>query len=149
MRLPKAIIFALVLLAFAAISSPAQTTPKRKELPQFVRSSAAYAEVLLRRTELEADLEDLLVAYTLEFPRVKEIRYKLDLLNAAMDKLAAVKPEESSKLTLALGKLLVRKTELETELWNLQKQYNDDHPDVKKIKRKILVFESAVKDVLL
>jgi hypothetical protein len=113
-----------------------------------VKSSPAYAEVLLNRTELEADLEELLVAYTLEFPKVKEIQFKLGLLKTEMAKLFAVKQTESQKLTLALGKLIVRKVELEGDLWSLQKQYGDEHPTVKKAKRKVLVYQSAIKDVL-
>ncbi|MEZ5428122.1 MAG: hypothetical protein R2747_17755 [Pyrinomonadaceae bacterium] len=141
--------FIILFLMLSAVLCAGQTEPKRKDLPRFVKASPAFAEILLQRTEFEADLEDLLVAYTLEFPKVKEIRYRLDMLNAEIYKLADVKQEESSKLTLALGKLMIRKADLETDLWNLQKQYSDEHPDVKKIKRKILVFDSAIKDILL
>ncbi len=119
-----------------------------KQASATVRSSPAYAEVLLRRTELEADLEDLLVAYTLEFPKVKEIQFQLGLIKTEMERLFAVKNAESQKLTPALGKLIIRKIELQTVLWNLQNQYKEDHPEVKKAQRKVLVFESAIKDVL-
>jgi hypothetical protein len=146
--------FFLVVVSVAVVCN-AQTTTNSdsnktplNQASAVVKSSAAYAEVLLNQTELEADLEELLVAYTLEFPKVKEIRFKLGLLKVEMSKLFAVKQTESQKLTLALGKLIVRKVELEGDLWNLQKQYGDEHPTVKKAKRKVLVYESAIKDVM-
>ncbi len=136
----------LVILSTSVCFS--QTNPTAANV-RLVKATPAYAEVLLNRTELEAELEDLLVAYTLEYPAVKNIQFKLGLIKQEMTKLLAVKPAESQKLTLALGKLIVRKIELEGELWNLQKQYGDEHPTVKKAKRKVLVFESAIKDVLI
>ncbi len=136
-----------IFLIIACGSCFSQTNSKERN-PTFVNSSPAFAEVLLKRTELEAELEELLVAYTLEFPKVKQIQFELKLINTEMDRLYAVKASESQKLTLALGKLIVRKVELESELWNLQKQYGDDHPNVKKAKRKVLVYDSAIKDVL-
>jgi hypothetical protein len=49
---------------------------------------------------------------------------------------------------LALGKLIVRKIELETNLWNLKAQYKDDYPDVRKAKQKVAVFERAIREIL-
>ena len=115
---------------------------------QTVKSSPAYAEVLLRRTERESELEEFLLDYTEEFPKVKEIKFELGLINKEMEKILAVSTTESGKLTLALGKLLVRKIELETDVWNLRRQYNDDHPEVKRAKRKVEVFEKAIKEIL-
>ncbi len=141
--------FTIILLSVIFVQ--AQTKTATKPLPEnvkIVKSTAAYAEILLKKTELEADLEDLLVAYTLEYPKVKEIQFQLDLIKIETNKLFTVKSDESQKLTIALGKLILRKIELDTELWNLQRQYNDEHPEVKKAKRKVMVFESAIKDVL-
>jgi hypothetical protein len=52
------------------------------------------------------------------------------------------------KLSSALGKLLVRKTELEVDLWNLRRQYNAEHPDVKRAARRLSTFEKAVAEIL-
>jgi chromosome segregation ATPase len=138
------IVIASVLLALG-IASMAQITTGKNDP---VRSSPAYAELLLQKTELESTLESLLVDYTEEYPKIKGLRVELRLLQAEMDRLLAVKPENSSRLTLALGKLMLRKVELETELETLRAQYKDDHPDVKKAKRKVEVFESAIKEIL-
>lgn len=112
------------------------------------KASPAYAELLLRRTERAAQLEELLLDYTEEFPKVKELRYESDLLQKETVKMLAVNAAEASKLTLALGKLLVRKIELEVDLWNLRLQYNDDQADVRRARRKIEVYEKAIREIL-
>jgi hypothetical protein len=112
------------------------------------QSSPAYAEVLLKRTELQSDLESLILEYTEDYPKVKELRYTIGLLQKESQRIIAVKPAETAKLTLALGKLMVKKVELETELWGLQANYKDDHPDVKRAKRKVEIYETAIKEIL-
>ncbi len=102
----------------------------------------------MRKTELLSELESLLVEYTEEYPKVKELRFETVLLQKELDKLLAINPAESSKLSAALGKLMVRKCELESELFGLQKEFNDQHPDVKRARRKLEIFEAAIKDIL-
>jgi uncharacterized protein involved in exopolysaccharide biosynthesis len=119
-----------------------------KQMASAVKSSPAYAELLLRKTERESELEEFLLDYTEEFPMVKEIRFELGVIQKELDKILAVNASESGKLTLALGKLMVRKVEIETDSWNLRRQYNDDHPEVKRAKRKAEVYERAIKEIL-
>jgi uncharacterized protein involved in exopolysaccharide biosynthesis len=143
------IIFTLPLILFASLFVHAQVKPVVKPAPansQSAKSSPAYAEILLQKTELSSELEDLLVEYTEEYPKVKELRFKLNSLQKDLEKLLAV--ADASKLSVALGKLMVRKTELAADVWNLQRQYADDHPDVKRAKRKVEVFEQAIKEIL-
>lgn len=140
-----------VIILFVPAFCFAQTTNKNapvSEKPnvQAIKSSPAYAEVLLKKTELTAELENLLVEFTEDYPKVKELRFTLTLLQKDVEKLLAV--TDASKLTLALGKLMVRRAELAAEVWNLQRQYADEHPDVKRAKRKVDVFEQAVKEIL-
>lgn len=149
------LILAAILLFCGASFSFAQTSGKNKPtqtpastIVQSVKSSPAYAELLLRKTEISAEIEDYLTSYTEDFPKVKEFRFELGLLNDEMNRILAVNPTDSGKLSLALGKLMLRKIELEKELWNLRKQYNDEHPDVKKAIRKVTVFEAAIKEIL-
>lgn len=112
------------------------------------RQTPAYAEILLVKTELESELESLLVDYTEEYPKIKQARFQLSLVQKDMERLLAVKPAEVSRLTLALGKLLVRKIDMETDLWGLRAKYNDEHPEVKRAKRKLEIFEAAIKEIL-
>lgn len=142
---------AVVLFSFVSVfaqTAAKTTTAPPKNVVSPLKSSPAFAEISLRRTELRAEVESLLVTYTEEFPKVKEIRFELEVLNRELNRLLTVKMEESSKLTLALGKLIVRKAELETDLWDLQKKYGDDHPDVKRARKKVEIFENAVKEIL-
>lgn len=145
------IFFVLAAFFIFSISAAAQAKPKSGSLATLSnqsKSSPAYAELLLRKTDLEANLEDFMVSYTEDFPKVKETRYELGLINASLEKLLTVNSSESSKLTLALGKLLVRKAELETNLWSLKNRFGDEHPDVKRAARKVAAFEKAVKEIL-
>jgi hypothetical protein len=145
------VIFILSLLLFASLFASAQTKPVVKPTPtttnaQSAKSSPAYAEVLFKKTELSAELENLLMEYTEDYPAVKELRFELGLLQKDLEKLLAV--ADASKLSLALGKLMVRRTELAADVWNLQRQFADEHPDVKRARRKVEVFEAAIKEIL-
>ncbi|HVE57973.1 MAG TPA: hypothetical protein VNB22_14160 [Pyrinomonadaceae bacterium] len=147
---PQRFIFIALFLflssSFGFSQTKNQTVPANN--PQTAKASPAYAEVLLRKTELLSELESLLVEYTEDYPKVKELRFETASLQKELDVLLAVNPAESSKLTAALGKLMVRKCELNTDLWTLQKEFNDQHPDVKRAKRKLEIFEAAIKDIL-
>lgn len=142
---------AVVFFSFPAIGQSGSAAASKKPVADVAdprKSSPAYAEVLLRRTEIEAELESLLVEYTEDYPKVKQSRYELDVMGKESDRLLAVKPGDTGKLTSALGKLVVRKVELQGELWNLQQQLGDSHPDVKRAKRKVEIFERAIKEIL-
>ena len=146
----KILLFILVLVSSFPAFSLAQTTV-RKPVPPVSsqnKTSPAYAEVLLRKTELLSELESLLVEYTEDFPKVKELRFESGLLQKDLDRLLAVNVADASRLSAALGKLMVRKCELNTDLWSLQLQFNDQHPDVKRAKRKSEIFEAAISDIL-
>jgi hypothetical protein len=117
----------------AAVDRKAQSTP-------------AYSEILLRETELRADVEALLTDYTDEFPKVKESRYALELIGK--EKARLLLSFDPDKLTLALGKIVVRKVDAELELWRLQQSLADAHPDVKRAKRRVEIFEAAIKEIL-
>lgn len=113
-----------------------------------VRSSATYAEILLRKTELQADLEALLADYTEAHPQIVDIRVELKSLDKSLEKVFGVKPSETGKLTLALGKMILRRAVLETGFQRLQRTYSLDHPEVKRAKRRVEIFDSAIKEIL-
>lgn len=139
------LIFLAAILLTPAICYAQQASTNE---PGPIRSSAAYAEVLLRKTELQADLESFLGDYTEQNPKVIDARFELAALAKDLDRLFAVRPSETAKLTAALGKMIVRKAVLETELSRLMRSYNKDHPEVKRMKRKVEIFDSAIKEVL-
>ena len=141
-----ALALAMCLLAAGQGTKPA-VKPAADDLG-FVRSSPAYAELQLRRTELSSELESLLLDYNEEYPKIQELRYTISLLDRDIARISKVKNTEASKLTLALGKLMLRRIELESDLWNLKKSYKDEYPDVKRAKRKVEIYETAVSDIL-
>lgn len=145
------LLVATVITLSSAVFSQTSTSAKKVMSggnSDALKSSAAFAEVLLKRTELEADLESLLVEYTEDYPKVKQERFELDLIVKESDRLLATKAGDAAKLSAALGKLIVRKVELQGDLWNLQQQLGDAHPDVKRAKRKVEIFERAIKEIL-
>ena len=93
-------------------------------------------------------MESLLVEFTEDYPKVKEIRHTIALIQKETDRLAAVKSLNATQMTLALGRLIVRKVELETDLWSLLDTYKAEHPDVKRAKRKVEIYEAAIKEIL-
>lgn len=111
-------------------------------------ATAAFAEIALKRAEYEADLEALLVDYTEDFPKVKELRYALTRIEAETDRLKALKASDRDRATTALGKLMIRKVESEIELWKLEQSYADGHPEVRRAKKRVEIFERAIKEVL-
>ena len=142
-----ALILAISAFGFAQKAPAKAIEPSRTASSSFT-SSPAYAEVLLKKTDMTSELEALLVDYTEDFLKVKQIRFSLEALKRESDRLARVKAADSGRLTLALGRLIVRKVELETDLWGLLRTYKDEHPDVKRAKRKVEIYESAIKEIL-
>jgi predicted nuclease with TOPRIM domain len=143
-----AFLLSLVCALAPAIYAQTKAKPPAPVVANQIKTSPAYAEVLLRKTELSAELESLLIEYTEEFPKVKELRYESVLLQKELDRLLAINSADSARLSAALGKLMVRKSELGTNLWSLQQQFNEQHPDVKRAKRKAEMFEAAISDIL-
>ena len=141
------VILALIVTA-GAVSAQTNRKPVPASLDPDVKATAAFAEVALKRTDFEADLEALLVDYTDEFPKVKELKYALSKIEAESARLSAIKPADRSKATSALGKLMVRKVEAEIDLWKLQSEYADSHPEVRRAKKKVEIFEKAIKEIL-
>lgn len=154
MKLRKYFFVAILLFLFGSVGfAQADGRPKNsqiapKQIAQSIKSSPAYAEILLRKTERESQLGELLLTYTDEFPKVEEIKFELAWLQKMMDDLAASNAADAAKLSLALGKLMVRETELRIDLWNLHKQYKDDHIEIKRARRKVEIYEKAVKEIL-
>ncbi len=148
----RILILAAVLTFGASVSAFAQTpvkldTPQSKEVGP-IRSSPAYAEAILRKTELQAELESMLPDYTEENPKVIDARFEIGVLTKDIDRLFGVRPTETSKLTEALGKLIVRRAAVATELHRLMRSYNKDHPEVKRAQRRVDIYDAAIREIL-
>ncbi len=141
---PTLLITAVIFLTFGV---RAQTT-QESCVDGSVKSSAAYAEVMLRRTSLQADLEALLLDYKEEFPRVRSLRRELEILDEAVELLMKLPPSSNGKMTSALGKLIVRRAELETEFSEKSARYGETHPEVRRARKRVEVFERSIRALL-
>lgn len=135
----------LSLIILSAIAVAAQSN-EHEAGP--IRSSPAYSEVLLRKTELQAEIEAVSGDYMEANPKMLDLRFELAALDRSLERVFGVRPSETGKLTLALGKLIVRKAALETEHARLLRTYNKEHPDVRRAKRRVEIFEASIKEVL-
>ena len=115
---------------------------------QGIKSSAAYAEILLRRTEVQAEIESLLQSYTESHPKVIDLRSELTALDRDVERVMAVRSSELTKLTSALGKLIVRRASLQSEFDRLARSYSKDHPEVKRAQRRVEFFDAAIAEIL-
>jgi hypothetical protein len=113
-----------------------------------IKSSAAYAEVALRKAELQADLESFLADYTEANPKIVDIRTELTSINRSLERIYAVAPSDTGKLTAALGKMIVKKAALDAELARLQRTYGKEHVEVKRAQRRVDSFDSAINEIL-
>ncbi len=113
-----------------------------------VKSTPAFAEIILLKTEVESTLEELLLDYKEEYPEVKKNRVELGFINKELDKLLKLDASQMPKLTLALGKLLVRKIELQSDLSALRENYKEDNPEVLRAKKKLEIFEKAIAEIM-
>jgi len=76
------------------------------------------------------------------------MRFELTVLDKALEKVYAVKPTETGKLTLALGKMLVKRASLETDVARLLRNYTNENTEVKRARRRVEIFDSAIKEIL-
>lgn len=139
--------FFVLFFAFSIVIS-AQKIDYSTPTSKAIKSSPAYSALILQRTVIKAELEEMLVTYTEDFPKVKDARHEIDLINFELTRLLETKVTESCRLSDSLGKLMLKKTEVEMELYNLKKKYNEDHPDVLRAKRKLDIYEKAVAEIL-
>ena len=144
--------YSFILLMLLTIGVSAQTDTKKVDYStttsKAIKSSPAYSALILKRTLVKADLEEMLVTYTEDFPKVVDARHEIDLLNFELTRLLETKVTDSCKLSESLGQLMLKKTEVEMMLWNLKKKYKEDHPEVIRTQRKLNTFEKGIVEVL-
>jgi len=146
MKLIKAT-FLVSFIIFLTQASNAQT-PVGSEAVFSVRSSAAYAEIMSRRTSLQADLEALLLDYKEEFPRVRMLRREIAILDSAIETLMKLPISANGKMTATLGKLIVKRAELETESAETMERYGEGHPEVRRARKRVEVFDRSIREIL-
>src|SRR4051812_15075517 len=113
-----------------------------------VKASPAFAEVLLRKTELAAEAEAVAADHTDESPKMLDLRYETAGLERYLGKMLALAPTDTSRLTISLGKLIVKRMSLDAELSRLSRTLNSAHPDYKRSQKRVAVFDAAIKEIL-
>jgi hypothetical protein len=139
----------LSLMVVSAFSAICFAQPKVKmPIANQAKSTPAFAELILLKTEVQSTLEELLLDYKDEYPEVKKNKVQLSFISQELDKLLKLDASQMPKLTLALGKLLVRKVELQSDLSALRENYKDDNPEVARAKKKLEIFEKAIAEIM-
>ena len=113
-----------------------------------VKATVAYADVLLRKTEVQADLDAFGQDYTETNPKILDLKAELASLEASSNRLLAVKAPQLDRLTDALGKMMVRKAALDAELTRVDRSYSKEHPEVKRAQRRADNFAAAINEIL-
>lgn len=144
----KQIFTAICILFAASVFSAAQKNTDVSDAPLSIKSSPAYAEILLRKTELLSDIDAFGVDYTEVSPKMIELRVELASLDKSLEKVFAVRPSETGKLTQGLGKLIVKKAALDADLDRLSRKYSKDHPETKRAQRRVDRFNAAIGEIL-
>ncbi len=138
----------LLFIFILGLSLSSFTQSKIKAETLSFKSTPAFAEIILKKTEVEAEFESLIIDYTEEYPKVKENKLALELLKKEIEKLSKLGSSQLPKLSVALGKLIVRKVELEVEVKSLLIEYNEKNPDVIRMRKKLQIFEKAISEIL-
>lgn len=144
----KQIFTAICILFAASVFSAAQKNADVSDAPLSIKSSPAYAEILLRKTELLSDIDAFGADYTEVSPKMIELRVELASLDKSLEKVFAVRPSETGKLTQGLGKLIVKKAALDADLDRLSRKYSKDHPETKRAQRRVDRFNAAIGEIL-
>src|SRR4051812_6938086 len=122
----------ILLLIIGSISAGVALAPQNLSSP--VRSSSSYAEGFLKKTQVEADLASIAGDYTETHPKLAELNDGLASLTKAIDRLNSVPAADASRLTEALGRLMVERSAVDAELSRLRRGYTDQSPQVQRAK---------------
>ena len=139
-------ILLILMIAAASVIAAFSQAPTADQTA--IKGTPAYAEVLLRKTELLADLDAFTPDYTDANPKILDLRAELASLDKSLDRILAVRSAQAGRLTEALGRMMVKKAALEADLQRLTRQYNKDYPEVKRAQRRVDLYESSINDIL-
>ncbi|MBC7798437.1 MAG: hypothetical protein H7Z37_16330 [Pyrinomonadaceae bacterium] len=151
--------YCFILMFFAALNVQAQQNPRSSSnvvktgktsanSNSALKSSAAYGEIIAALAEAKVDLKILLFDYKEAAPQVVAKRQLIESYQTEIGKLEAMPTTIAPKLTLALGRLLVKKIEAGAELNELTKEYAEEYPSVKKARIRLQVFTEETDKLL-
>lgn len=122
-----------------------RTPPVTQSASCEAKSTAAYAELVLRKVALQSELEGSLATMAKDNPAVVAKQSELDAVAAELDQLCKVPRAKQVYLNENYAKLLLHKVELAGRLKTLLVRYTAEHPDVKRTQAELnaLVREMA------
>ena len=143
-------VFILLFFTSAVFSQakPPKATPTPAPPSSSIKSSAAYIELILHKAGIEAELLDMSVEYTDEYPKVKELKLEVQFVQAELVNLQELSAAVLPRLTESFARLLLQKIKMQVDLAGLRAVHKDDHPDVKRAMHRVDIYEKAIKDVL-
>lgn len=104
--------------------------------------------LVLRKAKVEAELSQLSEELTNVHPSLESKRFELRVIRREMAKMRAIETSSVSKLSSAVGNLILSKVALEIELNDLLVRLNPQHPDVTKKKRELGALAREIENVL-
>ena len=111
-------------------------------------TTPAYAVLVLRKAKVEAELSQLSEELTNEHPSLDSKRFELRAIKREMVKMRLVETSRASKLSSAVGNLILSKVGLEIELNDLRARLTPQHPDVTKKRSELAALEREIKNIL-
>ena len=111
-------------------------------------TTPAYAVLVLRKAKVEAELSQLSEELTNEHPSLDTKRFELRAIKREMTRMRAVETSRVSRLSGAVGNLILSKVAIQVELNELLVQLTPQHPDVTKKKVELAALEREIENVL-
>jgi uncharacterized protein involved in exopolysaccharide biosynthesis len=111
-------------------------------------TTPAYAVLVLRKAKVETELSELSEQFTNEHPSLDSKRFELRTIRPEMAKMRAVETSHVSRLSSAVGNLVLSKVAVQVELNDLLVQFTPQHPDVTKKRIELASLEREIENVL-
>jgi hypothetical protein len=137
-------------VAFSQTAKPGTGKPAGSRAPSasWVRSSPAYIELTLHKADIDAELLDLAVDYTDEYPKVKRLKLEAQFVQADLENMLKLDAAALPKLTESFAKLMLKKVAMQVDLAELKVDHKDDYPDVQRAQKRVQIYEKAIRDLL-
>ncbi|HEX7955779.1 MAG TPA: hypothetical protein VF508_02495 [Pyrinomonadaceae bacterium] len=144
----KVILSALVLAAAVAAAPAVCASQSAGDAPRDPKDTPAYAVLVIRKAEVEAELEVLSSMFTGTHPDVRSKRFELDALGFELEEMRATELSRVPKLSETYGRLVVRKAAVGAGLNELPRGFTPGHPEVSKKRAELLALGRELEDLL-
>ena len=138
---------AFVLIASSTLAH-AQQSPSPGSSACDAKTTPAYGVLVLRKADLEAELQMMLARFTEAHPDVRLKKIELDVLEREMKRMETVAQEGLPKFTATYGNLILHQVKVEVELETLMAQLSEQHPDVKNKRAELDILKREIDKVL-